>query len=129
MLRKTILAGAADAHARRCRTRAHQRVGVVGRTSGLAWMASRLVLPAGGSRLCRSDLWRLLRAPGGLDTLRPRGALGECLLLSGNFRAFPTPRAQGRGVVFAPPVTFLFEHFNQHGLPRAVAGSPLQAHG
>jgi hypothetical protein len=54
----------------------------VERKSRLAWMASWLVLPAGGARLCRPDLRRLLAPARGVDAVWSRGPLGEYLLLT-----------------------------------------------
>src|SRR5262249_36210834 len=73
--------GSCRAYARRCRARARQCVGLVGRTSRLAWMASWLVPPAGGSRLCRPDLWRLHSPARSVDAVWSRGPLGQCVLL------------------------------------------------
>ena len=76
MLRKTILAGAAALTPRRCRARAHQCVSMVEPKSRLAWMASWLVLPAGGSCLCWPDLRRLPALARGVDAVWSRGPLG-----------------------------------------------------
>ena len=64
MLRKTILAGAAAL------------APTVERKSRLAWMASWLVLPAGGSCVCRPDLRRLPAPARGVDAVWFRGPLG-----------------------------------------------------
>ena len=75
MLRKTILAGAA-ALTLGAAALAPTCVSMVERKSRLAWMASWLVLPAGGSCVCRPDLRRLPAPARGVDAVRSRGPLG-----------------------------------------------------
>jgi hypothetical protein len=103
MLRKTILAGAAALTLGAAALAPTTASAWWGGPSRLAWMASWLVLPAGGSGLCRSDLWRLLGSPAGLDALRPGAALGQCLLLTTRLPCVANAPAVARGVLHSLP--------------------------